>query len=51
MEVYPRTSGELPQEPLEAVPLNPGEGIELHELWLDWLDRYSRWRTENPKSA
>jgi len=51
MEIYPRSGDPLadPGEPLEIVAVNSREsreqsGVELHELWFDWLERYSRWR-------
>ena len=28
-------------EPVETIPLNAEEGIEFHELWYEWLERYS----------
>jgi hypothetical protein len=51
MEIYPRGSdpNEDPGDPLEIVAVNSREsqeqrGVELHELWFDWRERYSRWR-------
>jgi len=51
MEIYRRGSDPVadPGEPLEIVAVNSREsqeqsGVELHELWFDWLERYSRWR-------
>jgi hypothetical protein len=51
MELYPRSHDPLsePGGPLETITINSREsqeemGIELHELWFSWLERYSRWR-------
>lgn len=46
VEIYPRPEVEA-APPLERLVVNTKEseelGIELHEVWYDWLERYSRW--------
>ncbi len=36
-----KESNEVPTA-VEQIPVNEEEGTELHEIWFDWLERFSR---------
>jgi hypothetical protein len=47
-------SGWAAEGPVEVITINSREslerrGIELHRLWFDWKEKYSRWQGEVPR--
>jgi hypothetical protein len=52
VDIYPRADDphEVPDELVESLSINTQEsrerGIELHELWYEWQEKYSRWHRD-----